>query len=57
MATKRDSDLTYAFSGVDIQVKAKFKSSFSKVRDWKANFVVVKKSLLIIIIEVKALTP
>lgn len=44
MAIKGDSDLTYAFFGVDIEVKAKFKSLLSKVRDWKVNFVIMKKS-------------
>lgn len=33
MATKGAFDLTYAFSRMDMEVKAKFKSSLSKVKE------------------------
>lgn len=45
VATKADSNLTYAFSSVDTKVNGKFKGSFFKVWDQKVNFVIVKKSL------------
>lgn len=46
MAIKRVSYLIHAFSRVDMEVKAKFKGSLSKLRDWKANFIVVKKLIM-----------
>lgn len=57
MAMKGDSDLPYDFSKANIEVKAKFKSLLSKVRDWKANFLVVKKCLSVNITEDEAFTP
>lgn len=57
IATKGDSDLTYTFFSVDAKVKEKFTSSFSKVWDWKANFVVIKKSLPMNAIEAESFTP
>lgn len=56
-ATKGDSDLTYVFSVADIEVKVKFKSSFSKVKDWKENFIVMTKFFATSAIEAKSLTP
>lgn len=57
MAIKGDCNLTYAFSRVDMEVKTKFRGSFSKVHDWKANFVVVKKFFLSNATEFETLTP
>lgn len=43
VSTKGDFDWAYAFSGVDREIKAKFKGSFSKVYNWKANFIIVQR--------------
>lgn len=56
MAAKGASDCTYTFSGVDMEVKAKFKGLFCKLRDWKAHFLGAKKSFSINVVEAEVLT-
>lgn len=43
VSTKVSFDHTYTIFGADMDMKKKFRGSLSKVRDWKPNFIVVKK--------------
>lgn len=57
MSLKGTSNLTYTFLGVDMKVKAKFKGSTSKIRNWRSNFLMMKKCLLADVVEDETLTP
>lgn len=57
MSLMGTSDLIYTFSRADVEVKAKFKDSISKVRDWRSYSLVVKKYPLTNAIKDKTLAP
>lgn len=46
ISTKGNSDLTYTLSSADKEVKAKFKDLFSKMHDWKAHFVIIRRLIM-----------